>query len=273
MDKRAEIQVVQVLATDTTLEAATSGGSFTRGAVFMLKKTVLSGCAAGIFLAVLAGTVVTGVKSPIESQIAPGLKKEAKEMKSFFRSPESETMIAEIQRNLTTSHTGEGNSVELYEGLAFEPKKAYEVYTLKSEHVIREFDQNGTFKDNISEEYVLQVPLSNSQNELVGLTLFYQEQGGFELVAYGEMEEKQEVLTDMEELNALVNGQEELRGQKEIKDAKTVVLYQYNTYAIYIETADAEYMIPISANNVMTQLEENRIYTAEEFIDVLRLTS
>ena len=32
-------------------------------------------------------------------------------------------------------------------------------------------------------------------------------------------------------------------------------------------------MIPISANNVMTQLEENRIYTAEEFIDVLRLTS
>ena len=123
MDKRAEIQVVQVLATDTTLEAATSGVSFTRGAVFMLKKTVLSGCAAGIFLAVLAGTVVTGVKSPIESQIAPGLKKEAKEMKSFFRSPESETMIAEIQRNLTTSHTGEGNSVELYEGLAFEPKK------------------------------------------------------------------------------------------------------------------------------------------------------
>lgn len=273
MDKRAEIQVVQVLATDTTLEAATSGVSFTRGAVFMLKKTVLSGCAAGIFLAVLAGTVVTGVKSPIESQIAPGLKKEAKEMKSFFRSPESETMIAEIQRNLTTSHTGEGNSVELYEGLAFEPKKAYEVYTLKSEHVIREFDQNGTFKDNISEEYVLQVPLSNSQNELVGLTLFYKEQGGFELFAYGEMEEKQEVLTDMEELNALVNGQEELRGQKEIKDAKTVVLYQYNTYAIYIETADAEYMIPISANNVMTQLEENRIYTAEEFIDVLRLTS
>ena len=88
--------------------------------------------------------------------------------------------------------------MELYEGLAFEPKKAYEVYTLKSEHVIREFDQNGTFKDNISEEYVLQVPLSNSQNELVGLTLFYQEQGGFELVAYGEMEEKQEVLTDME---------------------------------------------------------------------------
>ena len=66
MDKRAEIQVVQVLATDTTLEAATSGVSFTRGAVFMLKKTVLSGCAAGIFLAVLAGTVVTGVKSPIE---------------------------------------------------------------------------------------------------------------------------------------------------------------------------------------------------------------
>lgn len=102
MDKRAEIQVVQVLATDTTLEAATSGGgSFTRGAVFMLKKTVLSGCAAGIFLAVLAGTVVTGVKSPIESQIAPGLKKEAKEMKSFFRSPESETMIAEIQRKQT----------------------------------------------------------------------------------------------------------------------------------------------------------------------------
>ena len=91
MDKRAEIQVVQVLATDTTLEAATSGGSFTRGAVFMLKKTVLSGCAAGIFLAVLAGTVVTGVKSPIE----------AKEMKSFFRSPESETMIAEIQRKQT----------------------------------------------------------------------------------------------------------------------------------------------------------------------------
>lgn len=101
MDKRAEIQVVQVLATDTTLEAATSGVSFTRGAVFMLKKTVLSGCAAGIFLAVLAGTVVTGVKSPIESQIAPGLKKEAKEMKSFFRSPESETMIAEIQRKQT----------------------------------------------------------------------------------------------------------------------------------------------------------------------------
>ncbi len=41
---------------------------------------------------------MTGVKSPIEGQIAPGLKKEAKEMKSFFRSPESETMIAEIQR-------------------------------------------------------------------------------------------------------------------------------------------------------------------------------
>ena len=129
------------------------------------------------------------------------------------------------------------------------------------------------FKDNISEEYVLQVPFSNSRDELVGLASFYKNQGEFELAAYGEMEEKQEVLTDLEELNELVNGQEELRGQKEIKDVKTVVLYRYNTYAIYIGTADAEYMIPISTNNVMTQLEENKIYTAEEFIDVLRFTS
>lgn len=239
----------------------------------MLRKTILSGCAAGIFLAVLAGTVVTEVKSPIESQISLGLKKEAKEMKSFFRSPESETMIAKIQENLTKSYLREGNPVELYEGLSFEPEKAYEVYTLKSENVIHEFDQKGMFKDNISEEYVLQVPFSNSRDELVGLASFYQNQGEFELAAYGEMEEKQEVLTNLEELSELVNGQEELRGQKEIKDVKTVVLYRYNTYAIYIGTADAEYMIPISTNNVMTQLEENKIYTAEEFIDVLRFTS
>lgn len=239
----------------------------------MLRKTILSGCTAGIFLAVLAGTVVTEVKSPIESQISLGLKKEAKEMKSFFRSPESETMIAKIQKNLTKSYLREGNPAELYEGLSFEPKKAYEVYTLKSENVIHEFDQKGMFKDNISEEYVLQVPFSNSRDELVGLASFYQNQGEFELAAYGEMEEKQEVLTDLEELNELVNSQEELRGQKEIKDVKTVVLYQYNTYAIYIGTADVEYMIPISTNNVMTQLEENKIYTAEEFIDVLRFTS
>lgn len=35
MDKRAEIKVVQVLATDTTLEAATSGGVLLREGLFL----------------------------------------------------------------------------------------------------------------------------------------------------------------------------------------------------------------------------------------------
>lgn len=255
----------------------------------MLKKIValvLSLCA--IFALTVSAAASTdeakhmSIEKIIENDISFGDDITNKGTSDFLSiNPQSDVMksdIKQVEEDFIDSFGKDENATSNYAGLEFLPDTSYKVYTLNNEDIISTYQSTQNIGDIISENYLVKMPINNSKHHMIGMGTFYLIDGKWKLGSYGKMPEKQTVLTDTKkiakQLEKVSTGKlKSLTDGDSIQKLRVIVLNKYDTYAIYIKATSGEYVIPISTNKLYTELKENKIYSANDFIKTLSLNS
>lgn len=183
--------------------------------------------------------------------------------------------LARMEAGMKSSYGVEDGDESLYDGLQFATELSYKVYTLNNENVVTEYEQVGNFSDIISEDYMVYTPLRNRAGEVVGLVSFVNIDGAMVLQSYKKMPENQAVFYQNNEILKLLTNDVAVTAYsgEEIVSVKAAVLNQYYTIVLCVTTTNGEYVLPISSSELLTALQEKELYTTEEFINALAITS
>lgn len=239
----------------------------------MLKKIFVAAIACRILFTMAVPALAANFGFNVESKLSPGLESVDKSISEFFSSTSS-AAIKQIEEDFISSFGKEEDNVGAYKGLNFQPDMSYKVFTLSNENIITVYEKTQNFGDVISENYMLKTPIKNANDKVIAVATFYKINGKWELGAYGKMDSKQTVLSDIKEIMGLLsNSESKSSSLVNIQDMKTVILNKYDTYVIYIKTTDKEYIIPLSTNKLFTALEEKKLYEVSDFFKTLSLNS
>lgn len=156
---------------------------------------------------------------------------------------------------------------------SFQMERAYPLYSLKDPNLVAAYRNSGSFADNISGEYTWNVPTSTGflirvrQNESgdwaeAGFSDEFQEKEGAENVS---------ALTDQARLIRTI---EESGRIPTVSDVRYVDARLYtSTTLIYIKADGAEYLIPYGPRPELTGLQNGKLYSAGEVVEILAATS
>lgn len=188
---------------------------------------------------------------------------------SSWESALSAAAMEQIQYDFLDSYAKEENNASRYQDLQPIMDKAYKSYFLSNEDVISAAASEPNLAENISDEHTINIPLQNGSGEIVGAATLYNIDGQFELGSYGKATPEQLTL-----FNAGSSGTIELPDDVSGSAGsgiafKVVMLNKYDTLALYMDADHEEYMMPVSTNESITNLAENEVYTADDFVAVL----
>lgn len=190
----------------------------------------------------------------------------------------AEEWIKDIETTCVNSYGIEERDTLKYRHLQFQKEDAFKEYILKKHNVINKYMEWGNFKDNISDEYIIYIPIKNGDECTVVVSSYREHDGIWGQSAFGKTEISHPILFDSVQLSELiltslkgVNANETENMEESIKTIRIVNMYYYYTIAVYIETTDEEYLLPLTTIDMLTDLELNKLYTAEEFFEVLKL--
>ena len=189
----------------------------------------------------------------------------------------AEDWISDIETTCINSYGIEEHNTVTYRHLQFQQEDAFKQYILKNDGVINSYIELGNFKDNISDEYAIYIPIKNAKETTVCVASFSEHEGNWRLGSFGKTEISHPILFDSAQLNELiitllknVSLNEAENVENSIKNIRGIKLYDYFTIVVYIETTKEEYLIPLTTVDLLTDLELNKLYTAKEFIEVLK---
>lgn len=105
-----------------------------------------------------------------------------------------------------------------------------------------EDDLKESLGNNISEEYLLNIPISNEDDEIVAVVRFYcYEDGSCELYSFGQAEENELAIN------------EKLASIKNADEKKAVILNRYSLIVLYYQDNNEEYVEPITLCQLQVQ--------------------
>lgn len=190
----------------------------------------------------------------------------------------AEEWIKGIETSCVNSYGIEEHNTVTYRHLQFQQEDAFKEYILKKNNVINKYMELGNFKDNISDEYAIYIPIKNGDECTVVVSSYKERDGVWGQSTFGKTEISHPILFDSVQLSELiitslkgVSDNEIENIEDYVKTIKIVNMYYYYTIAVYIETVDEEYLLPLTTIDMLTDLELNKLYTAEEFFEVLKL--
>ncbi len=205
----------------------------------------------------------------LERKMSPGLENMETSISEFFSSSSAKDALEQIEEDFLDSYGKMERNENNYKGLKLQPDLSYKLYTLSTEDLITAYEKTQNIGDIISKDYMVRTPIENAKDEVIGTATLYEIDGKFELGAYGKVSGEQNVLSDFSQIKELISNS----NLENVQDIKPFVLNKYGTYALYINTKEAEYIIPISTSSVFTELEVNKLYEAADFIKTLSLNS
>ncbi len=215
--------------------------------------------------------MATDIHSSINSEMTTDVDKNESSIADFFKN-HADSAIEKIEDDFVSFYGEMENNKNFYTGLSFIPDLSYKVYTLNNENVVTKYNQSGVFGNNISENYIFKIPIQNSVGQIIGVASLYNVDGKYILGEYGKINEKEMILFDITAIkDSLCSTKTNIFSS--IENIKAFVMNEYNTYALYIESSDGEYIMPISSDNDVTTLSENEIYTTADFVKVLQKNS
>lgn len=234
----------------------------------MVKK-FLSICIAMLTLSAFSiTTIAAGIDTNIDSKIAPGVGNVEKSITEFFEN-EADLAIKQIEENFISSYGRLENNEKLYTGLSFRPELSYKIYTLNDENLVTNYNVSGALEKNISENYILKIPIQNSDGQIIGVASLYNVDGKYILGEYGKINEQELTLTDITSIkSSLSTSRTDILSN--VENIKAFVANEYNTVAIYIKSNDGEYVMPISSDSDITTLSQNQIYVVTDLIEILK---
>ena len=162
-----------------------------------------------------------------------------------------------IEDDFKQSFGYEDGNEEIYFDLKLERELQYKIYTVKNESVALSYRNTESFSDNISEEYLLNIPISNGDDDIVGVVSFYcYEDGVCTLYSFGKIDEEE--LTINETLKSL----------KDVDEKKAVILNKYNLLMIYYRVGEKEYIQQITESPYISLAQNENVLTANDDIEM-----
>lgn len=156
---------------------------------------------------------------------------------------------------------------------SFQMERAYPLYSLKDPNLVAAYRSSGTFGDNISGDYTWNVP--TSAGFLVRVR--QKESGDWAEAGFSdEFLEKE----GAENCSALTDQARLIRTMEESGRIQTVTDVRYvdarlytSTTLIYIKADGAEYLIPYGPRPELTGLQNGKLYSAGEVVEILAAAS
>lgn len=154
-----------------------------------------------------------------------------------------------IEDDFRQSFGYEDGNEEIYFDLKLERELQYKIYTVKNENVALSYRSAESFSDNISEEYLLNIPISNGDDVVVGVVRFYcYEDGVCTLYSFGKIDEEELAIN------------ETLESLKNVDEKKAVILNKYNLLVIYYRVDDAEYVQQITESPFVSLNQDANVF-------------
>ena len=188
---------------------------------------------------------------------------------SSWKNALSSVTIEQIQYDFLDSYAKEENNTSRYQDLQPIMDKAYKAYFLNNEDFISAATSEPNLAENISDEYTINIPLQNGFGEIVGVATLYNIDGQFELGSYGKATPAQMALFNADTTETMAFANDLFNTTDNNIAFKVVMLNKYDTLALYVNTNNVEYMLPMSTNEDITNLNENELYTANNFVETL----
>ena len=223
----------------------------------------------GIFSTVSASTdSARTAKTPLED-MKPGLNQCIEKDEIFKLFNEIDT----IERNLISSYGRDEDNESKYKDLRFDPDTAYKIYMCLTPNLVTAFEKTKNFSELITNEYMWKIPIKNPKDEIVSIVSIYKYDGQWEIGVYGKAVEN-----EVKMLSNYTVLQEQLKkasiDSSHISDIKAVFLSRFYGNVLFIESDDAQLMIPISTIESLTPaLKNNKVYTVDAFFQTLNLYS
>lgn len=144
---------------------------------------------------------------------------------------EFENSLDEIEEDFKQSLGYEDGNAEIYFDLKLERGLEYKTYMVKNSNISLSYQNTESFSENISGEYLLNIPISNGDDDIVGVVRFYcYEDGVCTLYSFGRIEEEELIIN--EELESLEN----------VDEKKAVKIDRYDLLMLYYRVGENEYV-------------------------------
>lgn len=145
--------------------------------------------------------------------------------------------------------------------------KPYKVYFVHNDFTQR-YQENNSFNDTISKEYLWEVPLLDEEVEVISTTTAWNNKGKWEIAQTG-----LNIPAQLVKLSASPQSISELLTKNELtkaKDIKHVRILRASMDALYIlSESGEEYIVPMTHRPDLVGLENLKIYNATELMQVL----
>ena len=141
---------------------------------------------------------------------------------------------------------------------------AYKVYRFIGSDILTACSSKTTIQSAISDEYTWKIPTSSGDLITVGKDA---KTGGWKVLGaalYSQNPSAQSAVVNKTSLNAVVQSR-----TSQISDLKYVESPRHYTTFAYVVAGETEYLIPYSVQSDMTGLENGKMYTAAEAMEIL----